>query len=178
MKYTLLCLLATLLVLLGGCATTNGQQGQVDRITPEELAKLMPPPVATYTLDALVQDSKAGKTPDEVIEKIKTSNSRYDLTAAQMLDLSKQGVDVKVLEYIQESNEKAKQNAIADEINKREQEKRLALKQLQRERALRNNGYYDFYFGNPYFYPIGPPGRYWRGSRFGWGLHYGYPYYW
>lgn len=178
MKRIPLFLLAIMFVMLGGCATTNGQQGQVERITPEELAKLMPPPVANVTLDEIVADSKAGKTPDEIIGKIKTSNSRYDLTAAQILDLSKQGVDLKVLEYIQESNEKAKQNAIADEINKREQEKRLALKQLQRERALRNSGYYDFYFGNPYFYPIGPPGRYWRGSRFGWGLHYGYPFYW
>lgn len=178
MKCTQLFLLAIIFAILGGCATTNSQQGQVERITPEELAKLMPPSVANVTLDEIVADSKAGKKSDEIIDKIKTSNSRYDLTAAQILDLNKQGLDLKVLEYIQESNEKAKQNAMADEINKREQEKRLALKQLQRERAMRYNGYHDFYFGNPYFYPIGPSGRYWRGSRFGWGLHYGYPFYW
>ncbi len=173
MKLISVFLLAVMFAMLGGCATTNGQQGQVDRITPEELAALMPPAVATYTLDELTQDSKTGKTPDEVIGKIKTSNSRYDLTAAQILELSKQGVDLKVLEYIQESNEKAKQNAIADEINKREQEKRAAMKQLQRERALRYNEYYDFY-GNPYYHPYGP----WYGPRFRWGLHYGYPFYW
>jgi hypothetical protein len=179
------------LVMLSGCATsgsgTGSQQGKVDRITPEELAKILPPPVATVSLDEIVADSKAGKTTDEIIAKIKTSNSRYELTPTQTLDLSKQGVDTKVLDYIHQSNELAKQNAIADEMNKREQAKRAAQKQLQHERALHNNHYYDPFWGSHFggyygrgFYPIpiGPAGRHWRGSRFGWGLGYGYPYGW
>ena len=124
------------LILLAGCASTGSQQSKVERITPEQLAKLLPPPVATVALSEIVADSKAGKTTDEIIAKINTSNSRYELTTAQTLDLSKQGVDVKVLDYMRQSNELAKQNAIADEMNKREQEKRSAQKQLQRERAL------------------------------------------
>lgn len=177
MKKVYLILLLAVAASLAGCASTGGQQGQVERITPEELAKLIPAPVATLSLDEIVKDSKAGKTPDEIIAKIKTSNSRYDLSSSQMLDFHKQGVDAKVLDYIQESNEKAKQNAIAEEINKREQEKRAALKQLQRERAMIYHQYPGLY-GPPYFYPYGFAGRYWRGSRFGWGLHYGYPFYW
>ncbi len=173
MKKVYLIAVIGVMALLTGCASTGGQQGQVERITPEQLAKLIPPPVATLSLDEIVTDSKTGKTADEIIAKIKASNSRYDLTSTQILDLHKQGVDARVLDYIQESNEKAKQNAIADEMNKREQEKRTAMKQLQRERALRYNAYYDLY-GNPYYYPYGP----WRGPRFGWGLRYGYPYYW
>jgi outer membrane murein-binding lipoprotein Lpp len=161
-------LLITALLVLSGCASTGAQQAKVDRITPEELAKILPPPVATLTLDEIVTDSKAGKTPDEIIAKIKSSNSRYELTTAQTLDLSKQGVDVKVLDYIHKSNESAKQNAIADEMNKREQEKRAAQKQLQRERALAQSYYYDYFDGpfyNPYYhYGYGP----YYGSRLFW----------
>ncbi len=160
------------LILLAGCASTGSQQSKVERITPEQLAKILPPPVATVTLSEIVADSKAGKTTNEIIAKIKTSNSRYELTTAQTLDLSKQGVDVKVLDYMHQSNELAKQNAIADEMNKREQEKRSAQKQLQRERALAQsyyNDYFDSPFYNPYYhYGYGP----YYGSRFFWGSHF------
>ena len=160
------------LMLLAGCASTGSQQGKVDRITPEELAKILPPPVATLSLDEIAADSKAGKIVDEIIAKIKTSNSRYELTPTQTLDLSKQGVDTKVLDYIHQSNELAKQNAIADEMNKREQAKRAAQKQLKRERALAQSYYYDYFDGpfyNPYYhYGYGP---YW-GSRLFWGGHF------
>jgi hypothetical protein len=160
------------LILLAGCASTGSEQSKVERITPEQLAKILPPPVATVALSEIVADSKAGKTADEIIAKIKTSNSRYELTTAQTLDLSKQGVDVKVLDYMHQSNELAKQNAIADEMNKREQEKRSAQKQLQRERALAQsyyNDYFDSPFYNPYYhYGYGP----YYGSRFFWGSHF------
>jgi outer membrane murein-binding lipoprotein Lpp len=167
-------LLITTLLLLSGCASTGTQQAKVDRITPEELAKILPPPVATLSLDEILADSKAGKTPDEIISKIKTSDSGYELTTAQTLDLSKQGVDVKVLDYMHQSNELAKQNAIADEMNKCEQEKRAAQKQLQHERALARSYYYDYFDGpfyNPYYhYGYGP----YYGSRLFWGSSFYY----
>lgn len=181
-------LIGVIIVLFGlvGCASTGTQQSKVDRITPEELAALIPPPVATLSLEEIVADSKAGKTPDEIIAKIKSSDSRYELTSSQALDLNKQGVDVKVLDYIQQSNELAKQNAMADEINKREQEKQKAKRELQRERADARNQFYDpfwgprfgGFYGRPYWGPIGPGFRHWRGSRFGWGLGYGHPFFW
>lgn len=169
MKTYYLTALITSLFILSGCASTGTQQGQVDRITPEQLAKLIPPAVATVSLDEIVADSKQGKTSDEIIAKIKASNSRYELTPAQTLDLSKRGVDIKVLDYIQQSNELAKQNALADEMNKREQEKRLAQKQLQRERALMYNQYYDMY-GSPFYYPSYP----YYYNRFYWGPSFYY----
>ena len=182
MKFNLISIVLIALC-LSACATTgartDAQQGSVERITPEELAKLMPPAVATVSLDEIVADSKAGKTPDEIIEKIKTSNSRYELTPTQVLDLNKQGVDVKVLDYIGQANELAKQNAIADELNKRNKETLAAQKILKRERDIaRERLYYDpfwgprfgAYYGRPYY------GSRFRGSRFGWGLNYGYPY--
>ena len=102
-----------------------------------------------------------------------------------MLDLNKQGVDAKVLDYIQQSNELAKQNAIADEMNKREQEKNAAKKQLQRERAFNNNRYYDPFWGSRFggfygypYYGYGSRFGHRHGSRFGLGLGFGYPYGW
>lgn len=169
------------LFLMSGCASTGTQQAQIERITPEELAKILPQPVATVTLDEIVKDSKANKSADEIIAKIKVSNSRYELTPAQTLDLNKKGVDTKVLDYIHESNELAKQNAIADEINKREKERALAEKKLKRERDAAQNRYYDPFWGPRFggFYG-GPYGYYGRGfgSRFGWGGGFGYPFYW
>lgn len=173
------------LVVLSGCASTASKPGQVERITPEELAKLIPAPVATVSLDEIVLDSRAGKSSDDIIAKIKNSNSRYELSSTQVIDLNKQGVDAKVLDYIQQSNELAKQNAIAEEMNKREQEKNAAKKQLQRERALNNNHYYDpfwgsrfgGFYGHPYF-GYGSRFGHRHGSRFGMGLGFGYPYGW
>ena len=189
MKTAFLVFLAAFI--LSGCASTGTQAGKVERITPEQLAKLIPPAVATISTDEIIADSKAGKSSEDIIAKIKNSNSRYELTSSQVLDLNKQGVGAKVLDYIQQSNELAKQNAIADEMNKREKEKVAAKKQLQRERTFNNNQYYDPFWGSSFggyygrgFYgpgligPIGPAGRYWRGNRFGWGLGFGHPYGW
>ena len=181
---TWLVLIVTALVLSSCASTGTGQvtkQGEVERMTPEQLVKLLPPPVATMTLDEIVADSKVAKTSDIIIAKIKASNSRYELSTAQMLDLSKQGVDTKVLDYMQQSNELAKQNAIADEMNKRAKEKAAAEKALRRERDLTRDRYYDpfwgsrfgGFYGSPYY---GYGSRF--GHRFGFGLGYGYPYGW
>lgn len=171
-------------MILTGCASIGGvQKGKVERISPEELAQLLPSPIATYTLDNIVADAKQGVSPDEMIAKIKESESRYELTTAQVLDLNTQGVETKVLDYIQQSNELAKQNAIADEMNRRQQENDEVKRQLRRERLTRNL-YYDPFFGPRYnfFYgrrfPIGPAGRFWPRSRFGWGMSFGHPYGW
>ncbi len=177
-----------MLLVLSGCATTgNGpNQGEVERISPEELQKLIPPAVATVSLDELIADAKQGKTADELIAKIKASHSRYDLTPAQSLALNQQGLDIKVLEYMHQVNELAKQNAIADEMNKRQRERALSEKKLKRERDLANMRYYDpywgggigAYYGRPWIGSIGPMPYglrhpYW-GPRFGWGIGYGW----
>lgn len=182
MKRTILVIIIAFF--LSACATGAGmKQSEVKRITPDELAKLMPQPVATYTLAAIIDDTKSGKTADEVIAKIKASESIYDLDVSEVLRLSQQGVDVKVLDYMQESNALAKQNYLAEEINKREREKEKALQALSNERRMQMNRYYDP-FWRPYGYymnriPIGPAGRLLRrGRRFGWGLSYGHPFGW
>jgi len=173
-------LIIIMLLLITGCATTGeSQQNKIARITPEELAALLPAPIAIVTLDEIVSDSKQGKSPDDIIAKIKESNSRYDLSSSQVLDLHKPGVHSSVLDYIQQSNNLAKQNAIADEINRREKEKAEIQEQLQQER-LRRDRYYDPFWGTRYRFYYGHPihGYYGRGSRFGWGMSFGHPFWW
>lgn len=171
MKIERLIILAALL-LLSACATTNGPlQPEIKRITPEALEQLVPAAVASYTLEQIVVDSKQGKSVDEIIANIKTSDSRYELTATKILELNQQGVDAHVLNYIQQSNERAKQNYIADEINKAEKEKAEALRRLNEERLMQMRQYYDpFWYGPSYPYRF----RHWPRSRFGWGLGYGW----
>jgi hypothetical protein len=173
-------ILLAAVIALSACASSGARYGNVDRITPDEMAKILPAPIATVTLDEIVNDSKHGKTPDEIIAKIKASNSRYELTPSQALELSKQGVDVKVLDYMHQSNEAAKQNAVAEEINKREKAKRIAQDRLEQEREFMRDDYYDPfweprfggfyspfygypYYGNPYLAP-----------RWGWGIGLNY----
>lgn len=160
---------------IAGCASTGNNMGKIDRITPEELAKILHAPVATIQLSEIVSDSKQGKTPDIIIANLKTSNSRFELTPSQILDLNRQGVDVKVLDYIAQSNESAKQIAVAEEINKREKEKQMAIKNLKRQRDL-NLQYYNRYY-DPFFdsYYGGFNRHYYgRGSRFGRGFGLGF----
>lgn len=179
--FKLLVVLGVFFILTGCASIGEPQHSKIERITPEELNKLLPPPVATVSLEDIITDSKQGKSTDEIIAKIKESDSRYELTPAQVVDLNKQGVDIKVIDYIQQSNELAKQNAIAEEINRRQQENAEIREQLAQERLARHR-YYDPFWGPSFYYrhriPIGPAGRYWRGSRHGWGLSYGRRFGW
>lgn len=154
-------LLMTLIMALvmAGCAsnqTKTGEIAPIDRISDAELSRIMIKSNATLSLDEIVSMSKAGNSPDQIIEKIQTSNSYYDLTPSQSVQLSKQGVDNKVLDYIYDSRERALRNNVAEEINKRERAKKNAERQLERDR--------DFYY--PYGYGAYP---YWWGTQFYWG---------
>ncbi|MFM9836361.1 MAG: hypothetical protein ACKVOA_09695 [Methylophilaceae bacterium] len=177
MKYLKFSCLFLLALILSACASSGARYGNVERITTEEMAKILPPAVATFSLDEIVTDSKQGKTADEIIAKIQTSNSRYELTPSQSLELSRKGVDVKVLDYIHQSNEAAKQNAVAEEINKREKAKRIAQDRLEQEREFMRDGYYDPFWGprfggfyGPYGYPY--YGNPYLAPRWGWGFNY------
>jgi hypothetical protein len=146
---------------LAGCATnqTKSESPPIDRISDAELSRIMLKPTATLSLENIVKLSKDKVPAEEIIEKIKASNSYYELTPSQSLELHQQGVSNKVLDYIHESREKALRNNIADEINKREKAKQQAEKQLQRERNFQP--YYGFgyhYWNDPFYW--GPSFRY------------------
>ena len=154
------------MLLLSACATTQQQEPDIKRISPEELARIMPKAVPNLTLDEIVTLSKQGVPADQVIDKIKASKSLYDLKPSDVLRLSKQGVDPKVLDYIQQAHEAALRENLADEINKREKQHRLEQEKLQREYQLRSYPYYDPWWGwapGPYWPYYGPSFRYYRG---------------
>lgn len=180
MLNSLFCLICSSFFLLSGCATNQPgtTSPQIDRISAEELARIIPKPVAKLTLDDIVRLTKEGSSADQIIEKIKASDSMYDLTPSQSVALSNQGVDAKVLDYIHTSRELALMNNLADEINRREKQKRAELAKLKKE-LWQQQRFYDPYcrFGyyglTPYWY--GAYGsRY--GSHFGIGTGFGHPW--
>jgi len=124
------------------CATHSQQSEkdtQIDRISEAELARILPQPLAMLSLDDLVKLSKEGVATDEIIEKIKMSNSFYDLSPSQSIELNKQGVDSKLLDYIHTSRELALRNNVADEINQRKKNAQTELENLKRQLWLQQN---------------------------------------
>ena len=66
------------------------------------------PPV---TVADILQMTKDSVPTDQIIQKMKESNTVYRLTAAQLTDLSKKGVAPEVLNYMQETHlEAVRQN--------------------------------------------------------------------
>lgn len=173
-------LVCSIFLLASGCTSTGNnaanQAPKIERISAEELDKLITPPAAKLTLDDLVQLSKEGNSAEQVIARIKATDSMYDLTPSQALELSQKGVDAQVLDYIHESREAALRNNLADEINRREQQKQEEVRRLK-NRITQQQRYYDpycrgYYGLTPYGY--GGYGRHF-GSRFGFGAGLGMP---
>ena len=155
MRSLMLC--ATLLAQLCGCASNHppSEAPKISRITPEELERLQPVPAPNLPLDEIVRMSRAGATPDLIIAAIRDSHSGYALTASQMIELARQGVDGKVLDHIQAAQEQATRDAFAEEFNQRERACQEKIKALQLE--VMRWPYYDPFWSYPY--PYGP---YWR----------------
>jgi hypothetical protein len=163
-------LISLLALSFAGCATTSTPpEGgmKIERLTPEELARLLPKPDPKLPLEDLVRMSKEGLPAQDIIAKIKQTGSRYALSASQAIELHGQGVSEEVLDYIQAAREQELRDRIADEINQREQRH---AEELRREQALRRNSYYydPWWPGYPgygwnYGYPFRPyGGYYWR----------------
>lgn len=149
-------------LLLAGCATTPAEPPQIQRISPEELERILPKPVPNLALEEIVRLSKAGESADAIIGKIRESQSRYELTPSQAIDLHRQGVDARVLDHMQAAREQALRDSLADEINKREREHKKKEDALKRESQLRPYPYYDPFWPHPYWrYPYFPHRYYW-----------------
>lgn len=151
-----------------GCATNGKQAGEsppIDRISAEALEKIMPQPHPVLSLDEIVVLSKQGVGHEQIIQKIKETDSSYQLTPSQSVDLSHRGVDKKVLDYIHSSRELVLRNKLAEEINKREQDKRAELAKLKQQMISRQR------FEDPFCryqrFGFSPYGFGAYGSRFG-----------
>jgi hypothetical protein len=135
-------LISALALSLLGCATTSAPPDAgpgIARLSPEELARMLPKPDPKLPLTELIRLSKEGATAKDIIARIRETGSRYDLSASQAIELHSQGVDAEVLDYIQSAREQALRDRIAEEINQREQRH---AQELKREQELRRNNYY------------------------------------
>ncbi|MCK8604045.1 hypothetical protein [Desulfoferrobacter suflitae] len=81
----LILLLSTWAIVVGGCATV-----------PEE----HPAPVSVAEI---LDMSKSGVPPDEIIQEIAESGTVYRFQASQLADLEKQGVAPSVIDYMQQT---------------------------------------------------------------------------
>lgn len=169
--------LSGLMLVLSGCVSQSLQQPvAIDRISPEQLAALTPPAQATLPLATIVELAQQGKSDAEIIAQIQATQSRYALSSSEVVYWFQQGVSKPVLDYIQQAQHLAEQNAIADEMNKRERARQEKEAQLKRERDAARLRAMDPYWGY-YGMPIGPaPWGYGMRSRFGWGI--GFRHYW
>jgi hypothetical protein len=153
-----------------GCASVSAPPDagpRIARISPEELARILPKPVPRLPTAELVRMSKQGATAQQIIARIKESGSRYALSASQLIELHVQGVSAEVLDHIQAAQEQDQRDRIAEEINQREQRH---AEELRREQELRrDNFYHDPWwpgypgYGWSFGYPFRPYGGfYWR----------------
>ncbi|MFH1044147.1 MAG: hypothetical protein V1796_03655 [Pseudomonadota bacterium] len=162
-------LISILALSLLGCATASAPPDAgptIARLSPDELALLMPKPDPKLPLAELVRLSKEGATATDLIARIRETSSRYDLSASQAIELHGQGVNAEVLDYIQSAREQELRERMAEEINQREQRH---AQELQREQELRRNSYYydPWWPGYPgygwnYGYPFRPYGGFYR----------------
>lgn len=183
-NYRTYAVLAITLCCAAGCATSGngvGNNPPIDRISAEELDKLMPQVHPVLSLDELVALSKQGIGYEQIIQKIKESDSSYDLTPSQSVELSKRGLDSRVLDYMHTSRELTLRNNLAEEINKRERIKRAEVDKLKQQ-MVNNQRFYDPFYGYSRFgmrpYGFGAYGSRF-GPRFGMGAGYLSPWgYW
>lgn len=161
---------SALALALQGCVSVSAPPDagpRIARISPEELARILPKPVPKLPTAELVRLSKEGATAQHIIARIKESGSHYALSASQLIELHAQGVSAEVLDTIQAAQEQDQRDRIAEEINQREQRH---AEELRREQEARRNDYtsdpwwpahpgHAWNYGYP-FYPYG--GIYWR----------------
>jgi hypothetical protein len=55
-----------------------------------------------YTLEQVIEWSKAGEPPARVIERLDAANAFYPLTASELIGLRDKGVSLAVLDFIQD----------------------------------------------------------------------------
>ena len=171
MRKTRLLTLAILSLLLGACASTTPRTGEVQRMTPEDIAKIRPVAKPTIPLDEIVALSQANTAPDAIIARLAATSTLYALTPSQIVVLARNGVDQKVIDYMVDAQEKARQATLITQLADRDA---AAAAQLAREREHRlalqrrqDHWNWGFAYG-----PWGP------GFGGGWGRgHYYDPFY-
>jgi hypothetical protein len=165
-------------LLLAACAapeSTRDARGnpRIDRLSDEQVARLAGP-AQKLTADDLLRMTRDGQTPEQIIERLRSTATRLRLSTAQSGELASQGVSRQVLDWISAAEERARQTDSIDAQVRREtaeaqqRKDKEAREALARQRALQNRRY-DPYYGDPYSPWVGVP---WPGY---WGWRWNYP---
>ncbi len=161
---------------LAGCASPQPnahQPGQITRLSPQDLARLTPPPNPTVPLSEVIVWSQEGASSDAIIKKLQDTGTFYNLNAQQIVGLSKQGVHQRVIDHLVEAQEKARQATLLTQLADRDAKAAQQIEQERnRRRALQQQyqyGYsgawgprYGFGFGAGSLYYYDPFFRTWR----------------
>jgi hypothetical protein len=137
--------------LLSACASGGPRPGDIRRLTPEEVAALKPAPNPRVPLQEIVALSRSGAAADAIIKRLQETGTIHNLSAQNIIDLNTEGVDRKVIDYLGEAQEKARQSALATQLADRDAQHARELEQeQQRRRALQlqyENRDWNFGFG-------------------------------
>jgi hypothetical protein len=60
------------------------------------------PAYSKYTLEQVIEWSRAGEPPARIIERLDAANAFYPLTASELVSLRDKGVSLPVLDFIQD----------------------------------------------------------------------------
>ncbi|MBL8383502.1 MAG: hypothetical protein JNM90_10520 [Burkholderiales bacterium] len=163
-----------LAALLAGCASTAPERGAVQRLSAEELARLTPAPNPSVPLSRVLALSRAGTPPASIIAELQATGTYYNLDAAQIVDLARQGVDQSVIDHLVAAQERARQATLITQLADRDAQAARALER-ERERRLALQRRHD-----PFFDPFWPRPHYGWTPRSGWtwGIHGGFGPYW
>ncbi|MDE2584410.1 MAG: hypothetical protein KGN39_03355 [Betaproteobacteria bacterium] len=160
-------ILAGLLCLVG-CASTppdGTATPKLARLSPEELQRLAPD-APKIGFPELVLMAKSGLKTEAIIARLKETGTRLDPTPSQVLDLTRQGVPVAVLDYLHDAREKALRTDLATLLTERDEKHTKELEALRQQEQLRNSMACDPLWCGPGF---GWPGYYRRGGAYyGW----------
>ena len=155
---------------LGGCASPQpgAPRGQVARLSPQDLARLTPPPNPKVPLGELIAWSQEKATPEAIIKRLRDTGTYYNLSPQQIVDLHQQGVAQSVIDYLVEAQEQARQATLLTQLADRDAKAAQELERERKRRSALQNQY------NTWPHGFGAYGGAW-GPRYGWGV--GTPYY-
>ena len=153
-----------LVLALAACAAPAPRPVAIERMTSAQLAALKPVANPAVTLQEIVAMGKAGMAPANIIKRLADTHTLHVLSARQIIELSGQGVDPAVIDYLVDTQEKARQSRLLTELADRDAAQALVLQQ-ERQRRLLLEQSYPGYGGFP------------RGPLYGRGMGYQAPFY-
>ena len=160
------CLLlsAALALILQGCAGTPVEPPKIERISAEQLEARLPQPAAILPLEQIELLARQGASAEDLIARITASNSRYRLSAAQIVELAQQGVPLAVLDHLVAAERRRIFDDMAADANQRE---KLCHERIEQEvRWCRNQMIGPMYMPGPYpminCFPLTPGSPFWR----------------